>query len=210
MGEARQKLESFGQKQPNDKPVLVDAIDTTVRAIQHRTTLYRNLVVWVCVVSLASFLAAAWLHRWLALAGLILLVPLTGAFLLCDSRLVGRWRNGILEMAHLRGLDVAMFRKTISTLRYLPPDSLQAMLSSLPTGCQETRQETPMREPALMGEYEARQQKETRRILLGIGLLTFALICLVVGVSSGSAALLLLGGSMGTLVVVLAMICQRS
>ena len=202
-------MESPGQKQPDDKPVLLDAIDTTVCAIQHRTKLYRDLVEWVCVVSLASFLAVAWLHRWLALAGLIMLVPLTGAFLFRDSRLVGRWRNGILEMVHLRGLDLAMFRKTMSTFRYLPPNSLQAMLSSLPSSCQETRQETPSLEPSLVDEYEARQQKDTRRIFLGIGLLTFALICLAVGASLGSVTLLLLGGSMVALVAAVVRICQR-
>ena len=122
-----------------------------------------------------------------------MLVPLTGAFLFRDSRLVGRWRNGILELARLRDLDLPMFRKTISTFRYLPPGSLRAMLSALPTRCQGSGQKTPP-EPAFTDRLEFLEQKTRRKILLGTGLLTLSLTCLVSGASLGSVTLLLLGG----------------
>ena len=189
--------------------MLVDAIDITLRAIQHRTKLYRNLVACVGGVSLASLLLAAVLHQWRVLSGLIILVPLTGGFLFRDSRLVCRWRNGILEMARSRGLDVAMFRKTISGFRQLPPHSLQAMLSNMSTNSQAAPQQTQPSEAALVDEYAAREQKDARRVLYATVLLTCALLCLAAGLSSGSVTLLLLGGSMGALVIALARIYQR-
>jgi len=118
--------------QPTSGPVLLDAIDITVRAIEDRARLYRNLVVAVSAVSVLSIILAVVFRQWLALTGLVLLVPLTGGFLFFDSRLVRRRRAGIVEMMGLRGLDSATFLKTISGFRHLPPSALKAMLVTIP------------------------------------------------------------------------------
>src|SRR5260370_31655590 len=97
-------------KQTTERRVLLDAIDITLRATEERARLYRNLVVAVSAVSVL----AVFFRHWLALAGLIILVPLTGAYLVLDSRLLRLWRAGIVEMLRLRGLDVTAFSKTIS------------------------------------------------------------------------------------------------
>src|SRR6516225_5900857 len=102
MSEAGQKFVSPEPNQPIEKPVLLDAIDLTLRAIERRRRLYRNLVLCVTTVSLASVLSAALLRQWMALSGFIFLVPLTGGFLMLDNRLFRRWRSEILEMARLR------------------------------------------------------------------------------------------------------------
>ena len=193
MSEAGQKFVSPEPNQPIEKPVLLDAIDLTLRAIERRRRLYRNLVLCVTTVSLASVLSAALLRQWMALSGFIFLVPLTGGFLMLDNRLFRRWRSEILEMARLRGLDVAMFIKTILTFRQLPPHSLQAMLAGLPASSQVSRQENSTLQSAQLDSFEVLARKNARRILLGTALLTLALACLVGGAFLGSVTLLLLG-----------------
>jgi hypothetical protein len=98
-------------KHPTNRPALLDAIDITNRTIEARAGLYRNLVVAVCAVSVLSILVAVLFRQWMSLAGLVLLVPLTGGFLFLDSRLVRRWRAGIVEMGRSRSLDVTAFLK---------------------------------------------------------------------------------------------------
>jgi len=191
-------------KQGTDRPVLLDAIEVTLRTIEERARLYRNLVVAVSAVSVLSVLFAVFFRQWLALAGLIVLVPLTGAYLILDSRLLRLWRAGIVQMLRMRGLDVTAFSKTISGFRHVPPNSLNAMISTLPARPELTRQHVPRKEPGLVNdEFEALERKNAWRILLGTGFMTLALICLVSGVYFGSVTLLLIGGSLAILVVAL-------
>ena len=188
-------------KRPTEKPALLDAIDMTLRTIEDRTKLYRNLVVAVNIVSMVSIVLAALLRQWLVLAGLIMLVPLTGGFLFFDNHLVLRWRGVILESARLRGLDVTSFLKTISGFRHIPPNSLKAMLSTLPASLEATPQQVTRSEPAVVDEFEALERKSAWRILRATALLTFALVCIVSGASGGSLALLLLGVSLVALAI---------
>jgi len=189
-------------KQGTDKPVLLETIDVTLRTIEERARLYRNLVVAVSAVSVLSVLFAVFFRQWLPLAGLIILVPLTGAYLILDSRLLHLWRAGIVEMQRLRGLDVTAFSKTISGFRHVPPNSLDAMISTLPASPELTRQQVPRKELGVVNdEFEALERKNAWRILLGTGFMTLALICLVSGAYFGSVTLLLIGGSLAILVV---------
>jgi hypothetical protein len=198
----QQKIPAGNPKQPTDRPVLLDAIDITVRAIEDRARLYRNLVVAVSTVSMLSILWAVLFRQWLALAALVLLVPLTGAFLFFDSRLVRRWRAGIIEMTGSRGLDSATFLKTISGFRHLPPSALKAMLVTIPPSREEDRQETPHLKHSIVGaNFDALEKKNALKILCSTGLLTLALVCLIAGAFYGSIALLVSGGSLIILLV---------
>jgi hypothetical protein len=201
MRQMHQKSTLSEPRQQTEKPVLVDAIDITLRTIEDRTKQYRNLVVAVSIVSMVSIVLAVLFRQWLLLAGLIMLVPLTGRFLFFDSHLVLQWRKGILEMARLRGLDVTAFLKAISGFRHVPPNSLKAMLSTLPASLEATRQQVTLSELAVVDEFETLERKNARRILLGTGLLTLALICLIGGAPCGSVTLLLLGGGLIAVVV---------
>ena len=183
--------------QPTARPVLLDAIDTTVRTIEDRARLYRNLVVAVSVVSVLSILLTVLFRQWLALIGLVLLVPLTGGYLFLDSRLVRRWRAGIGEMTRLRSLDVFTFLKTISGFRHLPANTLKAMLVTIPPSGEASQQKAPQPEQAIVGTtIDAIDQKNEFKILCFTGLLTVALGCLIAGAFYGSVALLLSGGSL--------------
>jgi len=158
----------------------------------------------VSAVSVLSILFALFFRQWFALAGLIILVPLTGAYLVLDSRLLRLWRAGIIEMVRLRGLDLTAFSKTISGFHHVPPNSLSAMISTLPASPELTCQQVPRKEPGVVNdEFEALERKNAWRILLGTGFITLALICPVSGAYFGSVTLLLIGGSLAILVVAL-------
>ena len=193
----QQKISADKTNQPANRSVLLDAIDITVRTIEGRARLYRNLVVAVSAVSVLSILLAVLFRQWLALAGLVLLVPLTGGFLFFDSRLVRRWRAGIVEMARLRSLDRATFLNTISGFRHLPPNALKAMLSTIPPSRGEDRQESPHLKQSIVGaNFDALERKNELKILCSTGLLTGALVCLIAGAFYGSVALLVSGASL--------------
>jgi len=199
----QQKIPTGKSNQPTIRPVLLDAVDITIRAIEDRARLYRNLVVAVSAVSVLSILLSVLVRQWLTLTGLVLLVPLTGGFLFFDSRLVRRWRAGIVEMARLRSLDRATFLKTISGFRHLPPNALKAMLSTIPPSGEESRQETPQLEQAIVGpNFDALERNNELKILCSTGLLTGALVCLIAGAFYGSVALLVSGASLIILLLV--------
>jgi len=191
-------------KLPTNRPALLDAIDITLRTIEERAELYRNLVVAICVVSVLSILMAVLFRQWMPLAGLVLLVPLTGGFLFLDSRLVRRWRAEIVEMGRSRSLDVIAFLKTISGFRHLPPNALKAMLSTIPASREESRQPRQ----AIVGvDFDALDRNTELKILWSTGLLIVALACLIAGAFYGSLALLLSGGS---LIILLAVLGRQS
>jgi len=189
-------------RQGTDKSVLLDAIDITLRTIEDRARLYRNLVVGVSVVSVLSILLAVLFRQWVALTGLVLLVPLTGGFLFIDSRRIRHWRAEILERFLMRGLDLTMFRKTISGFGHLPTDSLQAMLSTIPSNENTCPQEA--REQNVIGdEFDTRTRKNEWRMLSATSLLTLALVCLAGAAVYQSLILQLCGAGLMTLFALL-------
>jgi hypothetical protein len=193
MKERRQKLLLSELKQPMDKPVLLDAIDITLRTIEDRGRLYRDLVVAVSVVSILSVLSAVLFRHWAAFVGLLLLVPLTGGFLFFDSRRIRRWRAEILEKSLMQGLDVAIFRKTISGFGHLPAGSLHAMLSTISSD--ENASQRQAREQNVIGdEFDTLTRKNEWRMLSATSLLTLALVCLA-GTAVYQSLILQLGGA---------------
>jgi hypothetical protein len=197
----QQKMPPGKSHQATSRPVLLDAIDSTVRTMENRATLYRNLVVAVSAVSVLSIFFMVFFHHWIALAGLVLPVPMTGAFLFLDSRLVRRWRAGIVEMARFRDLDEENFVKTISAFRHLPPNALKAMLLTLSS--EESQQEAPVwGQTTAESGIDALARKNESKILRFSGLLTLALLCLIAGAFYGSVVLLASGG--GLIILLLA------
>jgi hypothetical protein len=124
------------------------------------------------LVTFASILTALVCWRGLPLAGLILVVPLTGGFLYLDTRRVSRWRAGILGLCVTRGLEAALFRKTMSQLKHLPQGSLQAMLATLPADSSNP----PIQEgPLSPGRNAGKNSEPDWRIMVATAALTFAL-----------------------------------
>jgi hypothetical protein len=112
---------------------LQQAMSLTEHALRLRLKCYRNLVICVLVAAFLTLLWTAIQSSWLPLFGFLLFVPLTGAFLCVDSLLVHRWRQKLLQMWVDEQMDVDIFCETLCIIRVLPEQTLQGMLSTLPT-----------------------------------------------------------------------------
>ena len=108
------------------------AIDATESAIQRRAILYRNQIAVFGLGTCAIF-AGAVLYSWRVLAGLAFLMPISGAFLALDARLVGEWRLSLLPPWTRKEIDFTAFRQAITTHPKLPSGTLGGMLALLPT-----------------------------------------------------------------------------
>lgn len=100
--------------------------------IQARTALFRNLVVSVVVLASIPIIWALVRLSLVPLGTLVLLVPLCGAFLYLDHRLVQDWRAQLLTMWAEGSLDLKLLTETIVQVRMLPPGMLRDMLDTLP------------------------------------------------------------------------------
>lgn len=108
------------------------ALDRTARTIERRATQHRNHVIAVVLVTSAGLALAVIARSWQALAGLLLLVPVSGGFFVQDLAAVDRWRSELLA-AWARGeLELAGFRAAACAQPGLPPETLAAMLTTLP------------------------------------------------------------------------------
>jgi hypothetical protein len=107
------------------------AIETTERAIQRRAILYRNQVGVFGLVACA-ILAGAALYSWRVLADLAFLMPISGAFLVLDARIVSAWRLALLPLWIREEIDFTAFRQAITAHPKLPSSTLSGMLALLP------------------------------------------------------------------------------
>jgi hypothetical protein len=121
-----------------EKPVLLEAINLTIRTIDDRARAYQKTAIAFGLMFIASIAAALAFRRVWPVAGLILVVPLSGGFLFLDGLRVARWRTEILDCCLRRKLELPQFLATITQLKYLPQASLRSMLATLPTEAPET------------------------------------------------------------------------
>jgi hypothetical protein len=192
------KVSSNDSKQPTAKPVLLDAVEYTVRTIEDRARLYRNLVVSVSIVSILSVVLAVTFRQWIGLAGFLLLSPMTGSFLILDIRRTRLWRLHILKKSRKRELHIPTFRKTISAFAYLPASSLQAMLSTISDVDNPAQGQAQTQNPS--GDIvDTRMRESEWRIFRGSALLTIALASLTAAAIFQTATLLICGAGLSIL-----------
>jgi hypothetical protein len=160
--------------------MLKEAVDATLQTIENRTRLYRNLVVCVAIISIASILLSIILLSWVPLCGLVLLPPLTGAFLFLDSRQVRRWQARVIEMWR-SGLILKEFEGTITGFRHVPPHTLNGMLSTLPKDSGQFRRDRATEEEkAFWAEkIDALGRRQEWETLIGAAALTLAIASLI-------------------------------
>ena len=113
----------------SEGPVLLQALNLTMRTVERRTRLYRNLVVAVSVTGIASMTAAALYRRWIIVVGILALPGFVALFLVIDRRLVLGWRRQLLAMRDERGLNLSELERTLSGFRHLPQATLQSMVA---------------------------------------------------------------------------------
>jgi len=154
-----------------------EAVDATRNTLEARGRLYRNLV--VAVVAVVTIAAATSLLLWTPrpLAILASLIPLCGAFLLLDGRLMLRWQRAVLAALQSDGVRLSVLKGLLRAQRHLPERSLLGMLAALP-------EDDPREGGGVAGVEavlrEARMQQ--RRTLLGA-----AMVTLLVGVPAGAS-----------------------
>lgn len=114
-----------------EKPVLLEAINLTLRTIERRAWQYRNLVIAVSLTTFVPVILAVLLRRWVVLVGWLALPFYVSGFVLLDQQVVKTWRRGVLQMRAERGLSVTQLEQTLMGFRHLPQATLRSMLAVL-------------------------------------------------------------------------------
>ncbi len=186
------KSSSFDTAQTSNIPVVKEALNATLSTIARRAKLYRNLIISVAMLSVLSILISVIIRSWLPLCGIVLVVPLTGGFLLLDSRQVRRWQANMMEMWRFRHLNLKEFEKMISGFRHVPAQSLDGMLSTLPKdSSQFKRDDASEEEKAISAErIDAFSRWQQWRTLMGTVALMLMFSCLMAAALFRSAAFL--------------------
>lgn len=160
------------------------AIDGTARVIERRAAFYRNLVVAVVVIGVASAAVALVARSLAGLTGILFLVPACGCFFHLDARLLNRWRSDVLACWSSGELDLAALRHALNALPGLPRDTLNGMLVTLPSTpdlAQEQRILTPSRQAAAAA-YRAAYQARSDALLLDALASAFAVVIVVTAI----------------------------
>lgn len=131
-------MKSHPSEKPQ-QPAFLQAIDATLRTIERRTQLYRNLIITVSIVSLGSLISAGIMRNTMLLFGLFLNLLLCGWYLMRDSRQVRYWQQRILQLCQRDDFEIATWGKRLLGFRHVPPQSLKAMLATLPQGFRDPR-----------------------------------------------------------------------
>jgi hypothetical protein len=169
-----------------------EAVEATCQTLEARARLYRNLV--VAVVAMVTSTVGASLLLWSPrpLAALVALIPICGAFLLLDGRLVEGWLRTVFARREASSFRLSDLKRLLRAHRYIPQRSLMSMLALLP---HEDAGESGRLAGVEAILREARLQQ--RRTLLGTAIAT-----LLVGIPAGASVMtpmllaLCLGGTM--------------
>jgi hypothetical protein len=108
------------------------AIEQTENAIQRRATFFRNQVIVVSLILVGAITAAVATGSITVLSAALLLIPLSGSFLITDGVLVMAWRSTLIAAWVAGDMDFATFRHTIRVHPMLPKSTLEGMLATLP------------------------------------------------------------------------------
>jgi hypothetical protein len=144
------------------------AIEATTRVIERRARYFRNQVVAVLLLGVASLAWALAARSWLGLAALLFLIPACGAFLVADARRLDDWRSAVLASWVRREIDLAAFRDAICAHPALPKETTNAMLATLPQAgdlASEQRILTPTRRAAASASQAAHRGRVDALVL---------------------------------------------
>jgi hypothetical protein len=108
-----------------------DAIELTLRAIESRARLYRNIVVIVSLSIVGAPIVALVSWSWWPLAWLAVLPVVVATYLALDTSLVRRWNRRVTAVCLAQGIPLAEFAKTVGSIRTLPQGTVHGMLATL-------------------------------------------------------------------------------
>lgn len=153
------------------------AAQLTLRTVDRRARAYRNTVVPIAAIFLATSGLALGFRSWRALAGYALILPAPGLFLWADGRILRQWQQTMLEKWVAGELDLPQVERALSAYRSAPQSVLQSMLMTL----DETRRYTAG-DRKIAARVLQQAHRQERQMLLNSGGL------LGVAVSIGAAA----------------------
>lgn len=130
---ATRRYRPSGSPDPDTVSAYRAAIELTTLVIERRARSYRNLVVAVVLIGIASIGWALAARALSGLAGVLSVVPACGLFFFADARLLNQWRSGVLASWASGELDLAAFRSAVSAHPGLPQETRDAMLGTLPS-----------------------------------------------------------------------------
>jgi hypothetical protein len=115
------------------------------------------------------------------LAAILLLVPVSGLFLLADRMLVNRWRSELDAAWTRRDIDLSALSGAIRAMPALPKETVEGMLAALPLlddPSAERNVLAPTRR-AVAGASEAWHRSRTHLLLIDTTLSGVAVACLL-------------------------------
>ena len=118
-----------GATKPPELPVLVESLNVTLRTMERRLRLYRNLVICVSLAMFGSLIIALVFRKWMVLSGWLAIPLFVGCFFYLDSRTVRVWRERVLAMQKERGLDIAQLERSLTAMRYIPDATRRSMFA---------------------------------------------------------------------------------
>lgn len=105
-----------------------EAVQATLRTIELRARLYRNLVILVAALIVIPPVAGLVCRSWLPLVALIALPVCVGVHLVVDTLVVRRWSRHVQSLCTRDAVPTEEFVRTVRTLRNLPPSTTEGML----------------------------------------------------------------------------------
>jgi hypothetical protein len=109
-----------------------EGIDLTLRTIEGRACLYRNLLVVVSALLVGSAVGGVVLRSWWPLVGVMLVAPATGTYFALDTRQVHWWTVQILGLWRAKRMSLAAFSSNVLAFPSIPKETVRAMIATLP------------------------------------------------------------------------------
>jgi hypothetical protein len=151
-------------------PALLQAVRATVAALETRARVYRWAVVSVALAFVVPIVLTIVSLSWRPLASVALLVPVVGAFLVVDSRIVFGWQRRVLHLWVSSDFGLSDIRQTVQAIRYLPSGTIVGMLDRLPRSDapRDDERSSALGRASLAESSLERVRRQDRRTLLSV------------------------------------------
>ncbi|HMB91051.1 MAG TPA: hypothetical protein VKP65_09410 [Rhodothermales bacterium] len=158
-----------------------EAVQHTLRVMERRSRWFRNMVIAVVMIPVASGVWALVAGSWLPLLGLLVLVPVCVLFLLLDVRALQQWQRYLFARWQDGSIKLDVFAHAIDAMPKLPKHTLKAMLDTLPTQDLDARirQPSATTREALIATVEAISRYEIARQAWILGGVVVALVSVI-------------------------------
>lgn len=183
-----------------------EVIQHTLRVLERRSRWFRNVVIAVVLIPVASGVGALVAGSWLPLLGLLVLVPVCILFLLLDVWVVQQWQRFLFARWQEGRIKLDVFSHALDAMPQLPKHTVRAMLNTLPTQALDARihQPSTTTREALVATVEVISRYEVARQAWILGGVVVALVSI-----TGAVVLMAWWPLAGLLVSAMLPLCWR-